>query len=40
MENGKQSTRETIKDIVATAFIWLLALFIVYMLYLKIKLLH
>jgi len=40
MENEKQSPKATIKDVVAIAFIWLLVIFILYIIYLKIKLLH
>ncbi len=40
MEKEKQHIKETIKDVVAIAFTWLLVIFILYMLYLKIKLLH
>ena len=40
MENEKQQIKETIKDVVAIAFIWLLVIFILYVIYLKVKLLH
>ena len=40
MENEKQHIKETIRDVVTIAFIWLLVIFILYVIYLKIKLLH
>jgi len=40
VENEKQHIKDTVKDFIAIAFIWLLVIFILYIIYLKIKLLH
>ena len=40
MENEKQNTKDMVRDFIAIAFIWLLVIFVLYVIYLKIKLLH